>query len=84
MAVGMESRLKRGSGNAGPAVAGWMETRGGSQFLVIADAGWVVGQLEGSRRWKTEKRKSKGKGAELSLGFHRVSTAGETTLWKTQ
>ena len=46
--------------------------------------GWVAGQLGGFVKMENRKEEEQGQRSRAQFRFHRVSTAGETTLWKTQ
>ena len=80
-------QIEEGLGeNQGPAVAGRMwETRG--EAVVSGDCkmhGWVAGQLGVFVKMENRKEEEQGQRSRAQFRCHRVSTAGETALWKTQ
>ena len=80
-------QIEEGLGeNQGAAVAGWMwETR--VEAVVSGDSkmhGWVAGQIGGFIKMENRKEEELGQRSRARFRFHRVSTAGETALWKTQ
>ena len=80
-------QIEEGLGeNQGAAVTGWMwETR--VEAVVSGDSkmhGWVAGQIGGFIKMENRKEEELGQRSRARFRFHRVSTAGETALWKTQ
>ena len=67
-------------------MTGWMwETR--VEAVVSGDSkmhGWVAGQIGGFIKMENRKEEELGQRSRARFRFHRVSTAGETALWKTQ